>query len=477
MTDQDSSCGALYGRIPRMKQTTLRQLFTLFPDADSDSRSAPRIGLQRLLGLRVLAAVTGVTGAVLFNLFSPLALPLLPVALVLTGVVMSVLAGYWRVRNANVISHVELVLQLALDFVFVTVLLAYTEGASNPLISYLLVLLAVGATLLRSLWAHLFAVLAITIHTAFLIVGIVTDEHSQHMPNFQLHLVGMWVTFVVSAALITTFVSRMASAIRSRELTLAKSRENEMRNEQLVAIGSLAAGTAHALGTPLSTMAVLLSELDGLDEQQLRDASIKADIHVLRQQVVRCKQSLDQLTRFYHHSDQQQQGRMRIAAFHEAIRDYVVNIHPSATIEFDIEERCKELWMPSDITIRHALINIIENAIRAAHSVVKVSYGVDPENSARVLIRVQDDGDGIPANVMESMGEPFISSREGSMGLGIFLANSTVLRHGGSIEMFNVQQPGSSGRGAMTLIHLPLVQLPLQLPQANQQNPGSRHEH
>ena len=443
-----------------MTQTTLRQLFTLFPDADSDSRSAPRIGLQRLLGLRVLAAVTGVSGALLFHLFSPLTLPLMPVTLVLLGVLFSVSAGYWRVRYASLISHRELVVQLTLDFVFVTVLLAYTEGASNPLISYLLVLLAVAATLLRSVWAHLFALLAITIHTAFLIVAIVTEEHSQHMPNFQLHLVGMWVTFVVSAALITTFVSRMASAIRSRELTLAKSRENEMRNEQLVAIGSLAAGTAHALGTPLSTMAVLLSELDSLTQQQLRETSIKDDIHLLREQVIRCKQSLDQLTRFYHQNDQQQQGRMRISAFHEAIRDYVVNIHPTANIEFVIDGGCGELWIPADITIRHALINIIENAIRAAHSLVKVSYGTDPDKTAMALIRVQDDGDGIPAEVMESMGEPFISSREGSMGLGIFLANSTMQRHGGSIEMFNLSQSGARSAGAITLIHLPLISQP-----------------
>lgn len=438
-----------------MTQTTFRQLFTLFPDASSDSRSAPRIGLQRLLGLRVLAAVTGVSGTLVFHVFSPLTLPLLPVTLVIAGVFISVLAGYWRVRNASVISHAELVLQLALDFLFATVLLAYTEGASNPLISYLLVLLAVAATLLQVLWAHLFALLAITIHTVFLIIAIVTDEHSQHMPNFQLHLVGMWVTFVVSAALITIFVSRMAAAIRSRELTLAKSRENEMRNEQLVAIGSLAAGTAHALGTPLSTMAVLLSELDVLDEDQLHDANIKPDIHLLREQVIRCKHSLDQLTRFYHHSDQHQ-GRMRISAFHDAIRDYVVNIHPSANIEFVIEENCKNLWIPSDITIRHALINIIENAIRAAHNLVTVTYSLDRDKPDTANIRVQDDGSGIPADVMESMGEPFISSREGSMGLGIFLANSTVQRYGGSIEMFNLLQSDAQKSGALTLIQLPL---------------------
>lgn len=443
-----------------MTKTTLRQLFTLFPDADSDSRSAPRIGLQRLLGLRVLAAGISAVGALLFNVFSSLTLPLLPVTVVIAGVAISVLAGYWRVRHASVISHGELVAQLALDFVFVTVLLAYTDGASNPLISYLLVLLAVAATLLRSLWAHVFALLAISIHTIFLIIAIITEEHSQHMPNFQLHLVGMWVTFVVSAALITTFVSRMAAAIRSRELNLAQSRENEMRNEQLVAIGSLAAGTAHALGTPLSTMSVLLAELDTLDEQQLQNASIKPDIHLLREQVRRCKHSLDQLTRFYHRSDRQRQGRMRISAFHEAIQDYVVNIHPSARISFHLDENCRECWIPSDITIRHALINIIENAIRAAHTQVLVNYGLADNRPGMAVIRVQDDGDGIAAEVMESMGEPFVSSRKGNMGLGIYLANSTLQRHGGSIEMFNLLQSTSQQPGALTVIHLPLVDRP-----------------
>lgn len=436
-----------------MTKTTLIRLFSLFPDSGADSRSAPRIGLQRLLGLRMLVAGSSVTGALLFNVFSPLELPWIPVALVLTGVVLSVLVGYWRVTHADVIRHSELVAQLALDFMFASIVLMYTGGSSNPLISYLLVLLAVGATLLRSLWAHLFALLAILIHTAFLAYGIISDEHSQHMPNFQLHLVGMWVTFVVSAALMTTFVSRMAAAIRSRELTLAKSRENELRNEQLVAIGSLAAGTAHALGTPLSTMAVLLSELDGLTDEQLREASIKADIHLLRQQVVRCKQSLDQLTRFYHKADQQQHDHMRMSSLHDAVRDYIVNIHPRARIDFSIDENCRETWIPADITIRHALINIIENAIRAANSLVTVHYGIDDKKAGTALIKVQDDGSGIPAEVMESMGEPFISSREGSMGLGIFLANSTLQRHGGSIEMFNM-----AGAGALTRIHLPLTE-------------------
>ncbi|MEX2332676.1 MAG: ATP-binding protein, partial [Pseudohongiella sp.] len=354
--------------------------------------------------------------------------------------------------QATLINTRELAAHLALDFLFLTVLLIYTGGATNPLISYLLVLLAVGATLLNLFWANIFAALAIVVYTVLLLVGIATDQHAEHMmPDFQVHLIGMWVTFVVSALLITAFVSRMAQAIRSRELTLAKARENEMRNEQLVAIGTLAAGTAHALGTPLSTMAVLLADLDEQSEDELRQQALKADIHLLREQVVRCKHSLDQLTRFYNKNDHSQPGQLRLRSFDEAVRDYITNIHPSARIEFRMDETCADLLISADITIRHALINIIENALKAARSRVSVYYACGSPDQTQVLMSVQDDGPGIPPEVMESMGEPFISTRSDSMGLGIFLANASIQRQGGSIEMFNVKDTG-----ARTVIRLPV---------------------
>lgn len=427
-------------------------LFKLMPDSHGESRSAPRIGLQRLLILRALVTVTGVAGALIFDFFSPLDLPFWPVVLLLAGVCLSLAGGAWRLRNARLISTRELAVHLTLDFGLLVALLTFTGGATNPLISYLLVLLAVAATLLSWLWANVFAMLAIGIYTVFLVVGILADEHSGHMmPSFQLHLVGMWVTFVVSALLITTFVSRMAAAIRSREVTLAKARESEMRNEQLVAIGTLAAGTAHALGTPLSTMAVLLSELDQESEESLRQHSVKADIHLLKQQVMRCKNSLDELTRVYKKSDLQRPGFIQLHQFNDTIRDYITNIHPGARIQFTLTGDCRDASVPADITLRHALINIIENAIKAAEKYVTVHYSIESTQPAYLLISVQDDGPGIPAHVMESMGEPFISTRKDSMGLGIFLANASVQRLGGHIEMFNVRDAG-----ARTVIRLPL---------------------
>ena len=436
-----------------MRDQLTQQFMSWFSLSADEQRSAPRLGLQRLLLLRTVVAGAGVLGALIFEIFSPLELPISVVALLLAGVVISLVFGWAQVRQAKLINQRALIFNVALDFAFVTILLIYTGGAANPLISYLLVLLAVAATLLSAAWAHFFVLLAMIIYTVFLVVGIATDAHGNHMmQSFQLHLVGMWVIFVVSAALITTFVSRMAAAIRRRELSLASFRENEMRNEQLVAIGTLAAGTAHALGTPLSTMSVLLTELDEQSAEELARHPLKEDIHLLRQQVMRCKSSLDQLTRFYHGQDSAHPGRMSVAAFRSAIMDYIVNIHPNARITFGELDNAEQTLISNDITVRHALINIIENAIRACASHVIVNFSVDDGHPAQLSISVQDDGPGIPAHIMESMGEPFISTQPGNMGLGIFLANASIQRHQGTIEMFNLDQGG-----ARTVIRLPLL--------------------
>lgn len=288
------------------------------------------------------------------------------------------------------------------------------------------------------------------VYTSFLLSELQVEHGDHNADNFQLHLVGMWVTFVVSGVLITLFVTRMAEAIRSRELTLARSRENEMRNEQLVAIGTLAAGTAHALGTPLSTMSVLLTDLDKYSDEELQKMSLKEDISLLRQQVVRCKDSLNKLTQFYNKADKRQPINGTVPMFMEEIQDYIQNIHPRANVNFILKDSAQSASIPFDLSIRHAVINLIENAIKAAESSVTVTSLVTDTPARLIEVIIQDDGPGIPTSVMENMGEPFISTRKDSMGIGIFLANAAIQRASGNIEMFNLKTGG-----AMSIIRLP----------------------
>jgi len=428
---------------------SLLSLLPLYPDAGS---SAARQALQLLLLLRCFVTLISSIGLVLFLFFSTISVPLLLIGSLICAVLVSTIAGFWRLKQSWPVTNKELFFQLLLDVVFLVVLLIYTGGASNPLISYLLVLLAVAATLLSRSYVNSFALGGIVIYTFFLLLDLTADhDGNQEQMSFQLHLVGMWVIFLVSSILITVFISRMATEIRERELHLAQAREKELRNEQLVAIGTLAAGTAHALGTPLSTMSVLVTELDKKSEEELKNTNIKDDISLLRQQITRCKDSLRQLIRFYHKENENKKEATQLTEFVKDIEDYVVNIHPTASITFEIRGDGNP-DISSDPSFKHAVINIIENGIKASRSKVAVLLKVVAVEPPQIEISITDDGPGIPLEILENMGEPFKPSRKDSMGLGIFLANAAIQRLGGTIEMFNLK----SG-GALTLIRLPLL--------------------
>ena len=431
------------------------EFLTYLVPVATEQGATGRQGLQRLLLLRSFVAVVGILGLLAFQSIFGIVVSYALITSLSIAILVSVALGYWRLQKSTFVSNTELFCHLLIDVVILVSLLLNTGGASNPLISYLLVLLAVAAALLPRMFVNSYALLGILIYTSFLLLDLQSDHGMDAIPRdqemiFQLHLVGMWVIFLVSSILIAVFITQMANAIKVREANLAEARENEIRNEQLVAIGTLAAGTAHALGTPLSTMAVLLTELDKLDAEELKNTEIKEDISVLRQQITRCKHSLTQLTRYYNKDNPDQPQNVSLQDFVNDIKDYILNIHPGASVEFKIN--CKgDLVVISNQNVRHAVINIIENSVKAAKNYIYVGFNINNGSPSQLEIVIKDDGPGIPSNVMESMGEPFISSRKESMGLGIFLANAAVQRLGGTIEMFNIK----SG-GAQAMINLPL---------------------
>ena len=180
----------------------------------------------------------------------------------------------------------------------------------------------------------------------------------------------------------------------------------------------------------------------------------------MRQQVTRCRNSLTQLTRYYHKDEGGGSSKSLIADFIEDIREYLINIHPTSNIRFELQDTDKK-QLTSDPSIKHAVINIIENGIKAARTEVRVSAKILASNASGnrgqelIELIITDDGPGIPDEVMENLGEPFISLRNQGMGLGIYLANASIQRLGGTIEMSNVTG------GARTRITLPIEPFPL----------------
>jgi two-component system sensor histidine kinase RegB len=198
-------------------------------------------------------------------------------------------------------------------------------------------------------------------------------------------------------------------------------------------------------------MAVLLTELDQQSEEELKSGPLKSDIRLLREQVSRCRDSLQSLTRFYNRADRPA-GSVSLKQFMDDTRDYIINVRPGANLKIDLPSQPGLIYLSADPTLKHAVINIVENAVKVARRQVRITVAVDADSAAPLRIAIIDDGPGIPPEVMENMGEPFISTHKDSMGLGIFLANAAVRRCGGSIQMFNLKQGG-----ATTLILLPLA--------------------
>ena len=435
-------------------QTKISKSLSFLIPVSSDSASTGRQGLQRLLLLRTFVTAASVAALIVLNPFFELKIPVTFIIPLIACILLTILIGYLRLAASNFISNSELFYHILVDVFFLIILLLNTGGASNPLISYLLVLLALTATILPQTFVNVFSIGSIIIYTSFLLLNLSPDDGMAMSPEnevmtFQLHLVGMWVIFLVSVILISVLITRMANTIKIRELNLAQARENELRNEQLVAIGTLSAGTAHALGTPLSTMAVLLTDLDNLNAEELRAGDIKSDISLLRQQVTRCKNSLTQLIRYYSKDNPEEIESVSLKTFADDIQDYVVNIHPASSIEFHIDDNSESV-VTSNLSVKHAVINIIENAIKAAHSNVAVHFSITKESPFKFEISIKDDGPGIPKDVIEKLGKPFISKRKESIGLRIFLANAAIERLNGSIEMLNTKEGG-----ALSVIRLP----------------------
>ncbi|MGC1519458.1 MAG: sensor histidine kinase, partial [Azonexus sp.] len=242
--------------------------------------------LHRLITARwvALALMAGLT------LLAPDALdiPLPTVPLLAIIGITAVFNGIvqWRLKRAPSATAGELFSQLLIDIATLSALVFFSGGATNPLVSLLLPPVAIAALLLPVRCVLAVGLAAVAAYSA-LMVFYVPLPLSDATRATRLHLLGMWLTFAVSALMIAWFVVRMTRLIRQRDAELAATREQALRDERIIAIGTLAAGAAHELGTPLATMSLLAGEL--ARDPQLPDAAHE-DIALLRQQIVACKE-------------------------------------------------------------------------------------------------------------------------------------------------------------------------------------------
>ncbi len=377
-------------------------------------------------------------------------------------------ATLWRLKRGAAVTTAQLFVQLCIDAGALAALLYLSGGSANPFVSLLLLPLTVAATMLPALQVAVLALLTFGAYTFLLrwnvplppslaspeglntLIGTVTGidpVHLSHDGGFALHVVGMWINFGISALIVTFFVARLAALLREREQELARSREQTLRQEQVLALGALAAGAAHQLGTPLSTVAVLVQDM----ATDPAAAALKDDLALLRQQVDRCKDILRQLQSDAATADS---GAMQAAdALVARVADEWRLLRPACPLGVSMPAGTPPL-LSADRTLDQALLNLLDNAADASPGGIGIVLAWSG-NECRVDIL--DRGPGIDRSIADRLGEPFVSTKraEGGMGLGLFLTNATVERLGGRVDLF-----ARDGGGCRTRIILPCRMAP-----------------
>jgi two-component system, sensor histidine kinase RegB len=412
----------------------------------SSSRT-PNANLWRLQSLRNIA-IAGQTLTVVwvhFGLDIPLPLPA-------TGVVIGLLAVFniltrWRLSYAFPATDTEMFLQLLIDVAALTALLYLSGGASNPFVSLYLLPLVIVAITLPLAYTALMTAVTLACYTFLMFRSVPLYAHHSVASEFDLHLTGMWLNFVLSAALIVLFIARMATSLRERDRMLAAAREENLRNERVVALGTFAAGAAHELGTPLSTMAVIAKEVER-DYAHLPD--LNAEMRCLRDQVNICKQSLTGLLAASGHAREEFVKGMPVDEFLDDMLEQWRLMRPAIPVTNRWTGVRPAPVITAERTLAQTITNLFNNAAVASPEGVEVSGCWD---EAELSVAIRDFGPGITQDMLSRAGEAFVSTKtpgEG-LGLGLFLANATVERLGGKVRLFNV-----AGGGARIEITVPL---------------------
>lgn len=404
--------------------------------------------LRRLFMLRsfVILSQFAVISYAVFGLGMPL--PLAPIAAVMAAYILFNMLTLWRLRSRPSESAGGFLLQLTLDVAALAALLYFSGGSTNPFVSLFLLHLVIAATTLPRRHAWVIAAVTLACYTLLMRFYMpLPHTHAMHGSDFSLHVLGMWFSFLLAVGLIMFFVVAMADQLRQRDRKLAEIREKALRDEHVVALGTLAAGAVHELATPLSTMAVLAGELahDYAGNRELTER-----LGILRSQVERCKATLAQMNASAGHAAG---GGDKVAldAYLNATLAQWQSLNPGAELHAEWQGDEPVPMISVDETLTQAIVSLLNNAAEVSPDAIEVEA---KWSGHELKLAVQDRGPGLSEEQLAGIGRPFFTTKAEGLGLGLFLTQAVAQRLGGELRLGN-----RDGGGARVAITLPLAKL------------------
>lgn len=412
-----------------------------------DFQQSQRLRLNTLIRLRWLAIV-GQSLAVLvvaYGLKFPLPVSIC-FALIACSAWMNLLLTF-RYPAAHRLTPLSAFAILTFDSLQLAGLLYMTGGLTNPFSVLLTVPVVISAA---SLPLRLTAVLGVLVMAAASLLVFFHSPLPWHedaplaMPF--VYVAGIWMAVFSSIAFTAIYAFRVAEEARLLANALAATELVLQREQHLSALDGLAAAAAHELGTPLATIALVSKEMEkALGE----DSKYREDVTLLRSQSERCREILKRLTSLSSEGEAHL-SRLPLTSLVEEVtaphRDFGISIRlrPGERIGAEPVGR-------RNPGVIYGLGNLVENAVDFARKTVTVRWSWDEDD---VTFSIIDDGPGFPPEIIDRIGEPYMSTRQGNeagggLGLGLFIAKTLLERSGATLDFRN-----SSGLGEGAVVHI-----------------------
>ena len=400
------------------------------------------VRLQSLVYIRWLAVLGQAFALVLVHWGMGYNLPIIPCAILVgASAVVNVLVTISYKSTAR-LSNRGAIFYLFYDALQLTGLLFLTGGLSNPFSLLFLVPVTISATSL-TLKGTVFLGFTTVVCISFLAVS----HKPLPLPDKELHLSdtyisAIWAALVLGTLFLSSYTWRISSDSRKMTDALTVARMALAREQQLSAVGGIAAAAAHELGTPLNTILLVSEELS---REFPKGSEHEEDAQLLHDQAKKCADVLAQLSqgpstdRFLqpdaHHNYLPFQSLIALVADKYANKGAEIKILTNG----DLEDQPKLFASPE---ILHGLGNLISNGTEFAHSLVTINLNWD-NNEVHAII--QDDGPGFSDEIIDRLGEPYTSSRRGhgGMGLGVFISEMLIGHSGGTISFSNATAGGA----------------------------------
>jgi len=414
-------------------------------------RSGRHVRLDTLVRLRWLAVIGQTTAVLVVYAGLDFPLPIWACLAVIAFAAWLNVALRVRFRSTQRLEPDRAAWLLAFDIAETAILVFLTGGLQNPFSFLLLGPVLLSATALPPRMTLMLGAFAAVCATALIFYHYPLPwDADEPLELPAIYTMGVWVSFLLALGFIGVHSWQLAEEERQLADALAATELVLAREQHLSQLDGLAAAAAHELATPLSTITVIATDLDRSIEP---DSPYAEDISLLREQAQRCRSILAKLTQLS--SSEQPFDRMPLSALLEE----VVAPHRNFGIAINVALAPNGAAEPiggRNPAILYGLGNLVENAVDFAREQVVVAADWSGDD---VGVTITDDGPGFAPEIMDRIGEPYVTStrrrrlnvggESGGLGLGFFIAKTLLERSGAALTFENRTSPE---RGAVVRV-------------------------